>query len=273
MNAIKVISIKKMNKLVSPFLSFLGVYFILSSLVFSEMDTVHSFKGKLPKVKKKHSYLNYSYTLENEKFYIYVPKNYDGTKPFGILAFINSDDNMKIPASWKNVIKEKQLLFIAPQRVGNNHDIDHRMSLTVVGVYKMMEMFKVNRDRLYIAGLSGGGRTASTLAFLHSDLFSGAIPICGANFYKKVKQTYSTTNGAYAYDIPKPTHSNRAKRNVKFVLITGKSDWRHGDILDVYHNGYAKKRFNAKLIDVPGMGHGLCDGKILRQALNFIDKL
>ena len=104
-------------------------------------------------------------------------------------------------------------------------------------------------------------------------MFSGAIPICGANFYKKVKQTYSTTNGEYAYDIPKPTHSNRAKRNVKFVLITGKSDWRHGDILDVYHNGYTKKKFNAKLIDVPGMGHGLCDGKVLREALNFIDKL
>ena len=56
----------------------------------------------------------------------------------------------------------------------------------------------------------------------------------------------------------------------KFVLITGSKDFRHGNILDLYA-GFEADGFNARLIDVPGMGHEDCNGSTLEQALQFIE--
>jgi predicted peptidase len=62
-----------------------------------------------------------------------------------------------------------------------------RTGIPVVSARLMMRDFTVNKDKVYVAGISGGARTANSVAFLHPDLFSGAILTCGAGFPHKVK--------------------------------------------------------------------------------------
>ena len=53
--------------------------------------------------------------------------------------------------------------------------------------------------------------------------------------------------------------------------ITGSKDFRHGNLLDIFHGGYEKGGYAAKLIDVAGMEHAVCKEKELSEALMFID--
>jgi len=63
----------------------------------------------------------------------------------------------------------------------------------------------------------------------------------------------------------------RAKRTVRFVLISGTQDFRRGNILDIYNGGYAAHGFQAKLLYVEGMGHDVCDARTLKEALAFLE--
>jgi hypothetical protein len=56
------------------------------------------------------------------------------------------------------------------------------------------------------------------------------------------------------------------------VFITGKGDFRYGNILDIYQGGFVKNQFRARLIDVPGMGHQLCSPGALQEAIRFLDE-
>jgi hypothetical protein len=61
-----------------------------------------------------------------------------------------------------------------------------------------------------------------------------------------------------------------ARSNVKFALITGSGDFRRGNILDIYNNGFKQEGFRAKLFDVAGMGHEDCNAHTLEEALDFL---
>jgi hypothetical protein len=139
----------------------------------------------------------------------------------------------------------------------------------------MMHKYNVDKDRVYAAGALGGARMASYLGFTQSDIFHGTIQSCGSDFYKEVPKRYATTaedkpGYHYGFCDASPAEVADARRSVKFALITGSDDFRRGNILNIYHEGFAKDGFRAKLFDVGPIGRSDCDGHTLEQALNFI---
>jgi pimeloyl-ACP methyl ester carboxylesterase len=139
--------------------------------------------------------------------------------------------------------------------------------LTVVGILKMMEDYKIDPSRVYVAGHGEGGRMASRVAFQHPELVRGCIPCSGAEFYKAVKW------GGSGYGIF--SHSadmvGAAKRNVRFALITGETDVHRDEILDLYYGGFTKDAFQAKLFDVPNSPQGTFSANVLGHAIEFLE--
>ena len=104
---------------------------------------------------------------------------------------------------------------------------------------------------------------------------TGTIQNCGADFYLRVPKVFASsevdTNGqGYGFFDATRDEIDRARR-VRFTLITGPRDFRHGNILDIYNGGFAKFGLQAKLFDIPGMGHETADATTLDAALDFID--
>ena len=89
--------------------------------------------------------------------------------------------------------------------------------------------------------------------------------------YRETDSQYrlSTTGQPYGVFDADAQEIARA-RQVRFVLITGSNDVRRGNVLDIYHGGFSREQFQAKLFDVPGMGHDTCDGATLAAALDFL---
>jgi hypothetical protein len=82
-------------------------------------------------------------------------------------------------------------------------------------------------------------------------------------------QTYPE---AYGLLDANPQEVAGAKKNAKFVLITGDGDFRQRFIEDIYDGGFKSDGFNATLLNVPGMRHEPCSAHTLREALDFIEK-
>ncbi len=214
--------------------------------------------------------------ITSEDFYVYKPKSYTGDTPFGLIVYMSPDDDCQLPNGWADVLEKRHLLLVAPQAVGNGTYESRRNGMGIMSALAMMQEYKVDPARVYVAGLSGGARSADMIAFSQPDLFKGTIQDCGCDFYKRVAHNHTTNwtdSLGKLYGIigdALPANIASAKTNVRFVFITGSKDFRRGNLIDLYEHGYKPEGFQCKLLDIPGMGHQDCNGETLGKALDFI---
>lgn len=233
---------------------------------------VQTLPGTLPKTEEKDASLIGDLNLSKETFYISVPTGSSANKPHGILVFLSPvDECTDVPPGWASVLKEKKLIFIAPQKAGNKQDTSRRAGLAVLAATKLQEMAKIDTNRVYVAGFSGGARVASYCSFLRPSLFSGAFSVCGVDFPAQVPRVKATRNDEYGYFSLGEQEVAEAKQRVKFVLVTGSKDFRYGNIMDIYTGGFQKDGYTVKLIDVPGMDHTICSPRALSDGISFLD--
>jgi hypothetical protein len=240
-------------------------------------DKIEAFAGEVPTVSARSSSINCEIDLQKERFAIHVPANYNGSQSFGLIVFIPaSDQTARVPSGWDKVLEERQLLLVIPQRALNSLDGATRLGLGVVAAQKMQERYRIDRHRVYAAGISGGARAACRLGFYQSDLFRGTIQSCGADFPRavpRVKAVPLDQDHGQDYGVIKASEMEvrQAREDVRFVIITGPGDFRYGNLLDIYYGGFNQDGFKATLIDIPEMKHEVCSGETLRRALDFLD--
>lgn len=211
------------------------------------------------------------YDVTKEKFKLIVPKTYAHAAKWGLFVYISADDSPGLPAEYEAVLEKRKLLAVAAYRSGNGRNIFDRFRLAIDAVVNLQKRFNVDPGRIYVSGFSGGGRVASMLAVAYADLFSGAIPLCGVNFYKEIPSEpgkhwpvgYIPVNEALAI----------AKAKGRYVLVAGEKDFNLANTRAVYEHGFKKEGFrNAKLLEIPGMAHSPAPADWLDQGLEFLDK-
>jgi len=221
-------------------------------------------------------HIDYSLNPSSERFYVHIPHDYTGHAPYGLIVFISPNGQIgTIPQGWAEVLTQRHLLFVAPLGAGNDQKGGRRFGLAVLAAREMMQHYAVDPKRIYVSGLSGGARVAGILGFYQPDLFRGTIQNCGADFYTpvpKVEAESETDSNGGEYGVFDATPDEIAgAKQVRFALITGSKDSRHGNILDVYNGGFAKSDLQAKLFDVPGMAHETASPVTLNAALDFVE--
>ena len=239
-------------------------------------DFVTVFGGERLAPKYRDRNIKYDLDPDKERYFVHVPESYTGETPYGLIVFTHSADRPgQAPDVWRRANVARKLLFIAAENAGNDQYRDRRLGLAVLGALEMMKRYRIDPNRVYASGFSGGARMAGFLGFFQADVFRGTIQNCGADFYKPVPQVHATSlvdTIGKPYGIFNATAEEIAQaRRVRFVLITGANDFRRGNILDIFNGGFAQAGFQAKLMDVPGMGHDICSGGTLSAALDFVE--
>jgi len=185
---------------------------------------------------------------------IIIPKNYKADTPPGVLVYISPGKSGQIPRKWKLVLEEQNLIWIAANRSGNRVDPRLRVAYAILGPVFLREKYQIDFERVYVAGLSGGGRVASIVAPEYASLFKGAIYICGANLWEGKT----------------PEKLEIAKSN-RFVFLTGDQDFNRRDTKRVF-NSYGNIGLeNALYLQIRGMGHENPDARGLAKAINYLD--
>jgi hypothetical protein len=212
-----------------------------------------------------------AYDIATEKFRVWVPREYAHDRAWGLFVWVDAGDTPRIPEEWEKILSEHKLLAIAAYRSGNRRNTASRMQLAVDAAFNMRRRFNITPRRVYISGVSGGGRIASMVGVAYADVFSGTFPIVGANFYKPVP-----ASGGRHYPpsfAPVSSILADAKKRNRFVLLTGSKDFNRENTKDVYRRGFKAEGFRHVLyLEVPDMGHAVPAGDWFAKGLDFLDQ-
>jgi hypothetical protein len=185
---------------------------------------------------------------------LYVPASYDYGKPAGLLVFISPIDSGRMPGRYKTVMEENNVIWIGANQSGNRVRVARRIGLALLATALADREFSIDASRVYVSGFSGGGRTASAIAPEYAQIFTGAIYICGVNFW----------------DHRKPKQLDRVREH-RYVFLTGSKDFNRAETRRV-HRAYRRADVdNVLLLEVPGMDHRMPPAEDLATAINFLD--
>lgn len=217
----------------------------------------------------------YNLDPSKENYFVYVPPNYAPVKRYGLIVFIYAAPTGELPLSWQKVLDAREYIFVAAQNSGNDQTASRRLGLAVLGALEITRTYHIDANRVYAAGFSGGARMAGRLGFYQPDIFRGTLQNCGADFYRPVPAINASSqfdSRGKRYGLLEASDDEIPQaRNIRFAIITGTNDFRRGNILDIFHGGFERDGFKARLFDVQGMGHDICDNETLSSALDFLE--
>ena len=161
-----------------------------------------------------------------------------------------------MPIGWKPVFDEQNLILISADQSGNGTRTKTRMMLAALAPYVAAERYKIDPGRIYVSGFSGGGKVASIASIQFANLFSGAIYICGVEFWPKVS----------------PALLSLAKSH-RYVFVTGSDDFNRQLTRRIYGRYERAGMANIDLITVPGMAHSTPGEEHFREAMRYLDNV
>ena len=171
------------------------------------------------------------------------------------------------------MLDRHHLLWVGPNRIGNETDALLRSYMALEAVRNAKREFAIDDAHVYVAGISGGGRVASHAAVVAADTFTGGFYFVGCDFYRDVPLVPGDKHGKYYRGFwrkPDAKIVKQAKQH-RYVLLTGSDDFNRGNTHAVY-DGYLKGNFaHVTLFDVPGLGHTLPNAEWFEKGITFLD--
>jgi predicted esterase len=191
---------------------------------------------------------------ETIEWQAYVPPTYDPARPAGLLVYVSPTQSGEIPRGWSDILDRHNVIWIGADRSGNSELVARRVLLALLAAAAAGKQYVIDPERIYISGLSGGGKIASMVATDQARLFRGAIYNCGVELWDS--------------DVP---HQLEEMRQNHYVFITG----THDQALEPTKKAYrAYKRAgveNAKLKVIRHMTHRNPDAYNFEAALKYLD--
>jgi predicted esterase len=197
------------------------------------------------------------YRLADESFKVIVPESYDPKTPCGVLVFVSpSDQDLAMGDAYAELLAKQGLVFVGALNSGNQRQPLHRFGLALDALSNIQARYNIDPKRVYISGMSGGGRIASRLGIVYADVFSGAFPLCGCDYFRNIPVP-GKPQKMWARRFKQPLNAvlTQAKRHNRYVLLTGETDFNRLQTKAVYRR-YVRDRFaQVTYLEVPGMGH------------------
>ncbi|MEM9415330.1 MAG: hypothetical protein AAGA29_07630 [Planctomycetota bacterium] len=212
------------------------------------------------------------YNLEGQTFQAYIPDAYDGSEPFGLLVWVAADDRGEIP--WPEVFDNRRLIVVSADGVGDRQNIWKRMGLQLDAVHNMTARYHIDPQRVYISGCSKGGRIASQLGLVFADVFDGAMPMDGCDWYQQI-EVPGQDNVYYRSRFRRPAHRllRIAKSQNRYVLMTGEHDENRGQTQAFFELGYERAGFeHVWYLEEEGVTHCRHSAAFVERGLALLDQ-
>lgn len=216
------------------------------------------------------------YQLENETFDLYVPAacGPGADSPCGAIVWISAFNTGQPPPTYLPLLDRHHLIWVAARNSGNDRPSLHRYGLALDAANNIGRCYKVDPDRLYVAGFSGGGRCSSLLGVQYPDVFAGALPICGCDTYRLLPVP-GMANKYWAADfrIPLPPLFRLAKQHSRFVLLTADNDPNRLQTETIYNQVFKRDAYaHVTYLQVPEKGHEMPPAGYFEQAIAALDQ-
>lgn len=163
--------------------------------------------------------------LANEQFFLRAPRVLSDPKApsRGLLLWVSATPDGHPPETLFSAADALNLVIVSPANCGNDRDVSNRLQVTLDAVATALDRIPIDRTRIYVTGISGGGRISSMLHICFPDLFTGSVPIVGINYYEKLP----TGDGKlWPQSMVKPSASRfKLLRTQRIAAISGPPDF------------------------------------------------
>ena len=194
-------------------------------------------------------------TLPPDKPLHYRVRIPQGGSPSGVLVFVKTGDSGELPGgNWAAELDRQNLIWIAAENYGNNRPSAKRVLAALAGLKLIESTETIDSKRLYIGGISGGGRIASQIITRFPQTFSGALYIVGADDWTAREEPFLA----------------RIAEN-RYVFITGSYDFNRHDMQRMFSKYKGAGITQSLLMDLPRFGHEYPDAEQLGIAIDFLD--
>lgn len=122
-------------------------------------------------------------------YQVYVPKTYDRRKPLPVILFLHGagergvDGLLQTEVGLGSAIRRQAdrypAIVVFPQAAPQTLWQGPPARAALAALDRTMREFRIDRRRVYLAGLSMGGNGAWHLAYNHPDRFAAMVVICG----------------------------------------------------------------------------------------------
>jgi hypothetical protein len=102
-----------------------------------------------------------------------VPENYDPENPPGLLVYISPSNSGYIPRGWGRLTTSKNLIWVAANNSSNQVQVARRITYALLAVGLAGDRYKIDNERIYLSGFSGGARVSGLLAPSYPGVFRG----------------------------------------------------------------------------------------------------
>lgn len=212
------------------------------------------------------------YEISEESFHLARPRLPDDASPPGLLVWISPFEKGVAPGQWREVLTRRRLIWIGANASGNERFAAIRTGLALDGLHNLKKRIDLDPDRIYIAGFSGGGRCASRLALHYPDAFSGGIFFMGCDYFRPLPFPDQPRMTTRAFARPHEKFLRMAKKQRRYVLVTGESDLNRSHVRQAFQLGFKKDRFACVAYqEIPGIGHDYPDGEGFEKAVAALD--
>ena len=145
-----------------------------------------------------------------------------------------------------------------------------KFQLVFDAVATARERYHIDAHRVYIAGMSGGGKVASILELCFPEAFAGAVPIVGLGTYSTLDESWGRLRTAY---FTRPRESVLAQaRQRRLALMGGPPDFNYKEMVERAALLEADGFNNLKFFDYPDMAHRMPTPARFAEALRWIDE-
>lgn len=198
-----------------------------------------------------------------ESWQVYVPEDYTGSEPYGVLVWVSPFDSGRLPDGWRSWFADRKLIYVGADKSGNGQGVmDRRVPLALTGLANIEASYKVDLSRVYIGGFSGGGVTASRIAAAYADVFTGGLFV-------------STSEGIGTQDTPVPP-LDRFELMVnrgRYVFTSGDEEGTNQVMNTRAEDAYrALCVLRLDYIHIPDATHANLEPRYFSRALKFLDE-
>lgn len=182
-----------------------------------------------------------------------VPETYDASKPAGVVVFVSWADWGSGKKTWSSVLERRNLIWIGLVDSGDRKPINERMLKAILARAVLDRDYKVDPERYYLFGYSGGAHVAAMLATSQPETFKGVI------FHAQ----------ALAWGKNQPPKIDLMRKN-RYVFLAGEKDDDRRKIERVARS-YEKAGATSKFITVPKEDRRMLHERYVDDALAFLD--
>src|SRR4051812_27757803 len=213
------------------------------------------------------------YDLTTESFEVYIPKGYNGDSPFGLFVWVSASNKGDVQANWKEVLDKHKLIWIGANNSGNPRTMLVRMGLAFDAVAGMKKKYKIDDQRIYVGGGSGGGKIATILGVAFPDVFRGGFYFVGSDCYRNVPTKEIGHYWPKAFNAPPGQFLIDSKKRSRHVFLTGEKDFNRDSTKDFAAAYKSDGSQHVTLSAVRKMGHQLPDAEWLEKGIIARDEI